>query len=61
MGFDRDATLFFYIHRVHDLRAHLTVANSAALLNETVSKRAFAVVDVSDDAKISNVFHEIPS
>ena len=51
-------TLFLNVHRVQHLRFHLTVAQSAAALNDAVCQRGFAVVNVRDDRKISDVVHQ---
>jgi hypothetical protein len=40
------------------LLAHLTIRQAAAALNQTISERGFAVIDVRDDGKISNVLHQ---
>ena len=51
-------TLFFDVHRVQHLRFHLSVAQAAAALNDAVSQGGFAVVNVRDDRKISDVVHQ---
>jgi hypothetical protein len=39
----------------------LAVADRAGYLQESVCQRAFAVVNVRDDAEIPNVFHGAPA
>ena len=51
-------TLLFQIHGVEHLRAHLTVLQSAAALNQTVGQRGFAVIDVRNDREVSDVLHQ---
>jgi hypothetical protein len=52
-GFDRDATFFFQVHRVEDLRGHLALRQRAGSLEQAVGQRGLAVVDMGDDAEIS--------
>jgi hypothetical protein len=51
-------TLLFEIHRVQDLLFHLAIGESAATLDQAVSERGFAVIDVRDDRKVSDVIHQ---
>ena len=59
LGFDRNAALAFKIHAVEDLFAHFAVGKTAAALNESIGQGGFAVVDVGDDRKVSNVLHRL--
>ncbi len=57
LGLDRDAALALEVHRVEDLRLHLTVGQAAAALDQAVGQRRLAVVDVGNDGEVSNVLH----
>jgi len=52
---DRDAALALEVHRVEQLLFHLTHGDRTRYFEETIRERGFPVVDVRDDAKISNV------
>jgi len=54
---DRDAAFAFDIHRVEHLRLHLAIGQAATEVDNAVSQRRFAVVDVRDDREVSNVIH----
>ena len=47
---DGDAALFLDIHRVQHLGFHVTVSQASATLDEAVSQRRLAMVDVRNDA-----------
>ena len=51
-------TLFLQIHGVQNLSAHLAVLQTAAALDDPVSQRGLAVIDVGNDRKISDVIHQ---
>ena len=53
--FDRDAALTLQIHGVKHLRGHLTLGESARQFEQTVGECGLAVIDVSNDGKITNV------
>ena len=55
MTFDGDATFPFQVHVIQ----HLVFSDGhrVSKLQQTVSQGAFTVVDVGDDAEISNVLH----
>src|SRR3569833_1559829 len=57
LGLDGDAALALEVHRVEHLGLHLTVAQTAAHLDETVGERRLTVIDMGDDGKVSNVLH----
>ena len=57
LGLDRNPALALQRHGVQYLRLHLAVGEAAAELDEPVSQRGFAVVDVSDDGKVADVLH----
>ena len=50
-----NATFPFQIHGIQDLVLHLPFGQSAGHLNEPVRQGRFAVVDMSDDRKISDM------
>jgi hypothetical protein len=54
MGLDGDAALLFEIHPVEVLGLEVTVRNRAGVLEQSVGKRRLPVVDVGDDAEISD-------
>ena len=56
LRFYRDAALFFDIHRIHHLCAHLTIRYRAALLNETICERTFSVVDMGNYREVAYIF-----
>jgi len=51
-------TLFLDVHRVQHLRFHLSVTQATAALNDAICQCRFAVIDVRDDGKISDVVHQ---
>jgi hypothetical protein len=55
---DGDATLFLKVHGVQNLRAHLALLQTATALDEPVGQRGFAVIDMGNDRKISDVVHQ---
>jgi hypothetical protein len=59
LRFDRNTALTLEIHRVEDLRGHLTVSQAAADLNESIGQRRLTVIYMSDDREISDMFHGI--
>ena len=54
-GLDRDATLAFEIHVVQNLILHLALGDRPGMLQQSIGERAFAVVDVRNDAKVAYV------
>ena len=55
---DGDPALLLDVHRVEHLCFHLPVGQSPAALDDAVSKRGLAVVNVRNDRKISDVVHQ---
>ena len=55
MGFDRDPALFLKIHRIEQLILHLPGRDRARAMQQSVRKRGLPMVNMGDDAKISNV------
>ena len=58
VALDGDAALALDIHRVEDLVAELARLHAAAALDQPVGQRRFAVVDVGDDAEITDVIQD---
>ena len=54
---DGDAALALEVHRVEHLRLHLAVGQAAAQLDDAIGQGGFAVVDVGDDGKITDMLH----
>src|ERR1700737_358557 len=54
LGLDGDAAFAFEVHGVQELRAHFALAERARKLEQAVGQRGLAVVNVSDDAKITD-------
>ena len=59
LGLDRNAALFFKIHRIEDLLLHFPVTQTAAALNQPIGKRGLAVINVGDDGEVANPLHGI--
>ena len=55
LGFDGDAALFFNVHVIKDLLGHLAIGEPAGELDQPVSQRGLAMVDVSDNAEIADL------
>ena len=54
LAFNRDAALSFDIHAIEQLFGHVALRNRSREFENTVRKRRLAVVDMGDDAEISN-------
>ena len=54
MSLDGDPALALEIHRVEDLRLHLTRLERAGELEQAVGQRRLAVIDVRDDREIAD-------
>ena len=54
-GLDRDAALALEVHVVEQLFLHFTARDGAGVLDKPVGQRALAVVDVSDDAEVTDM------
>jgi len=57
LEFDGDATLLFEIHSVEMLRIHLSFFDRAGNLKKSIREGRFAMINVGDDAEVSNVVH----
>jgi hypothetical protein len=57
LAFNGDAPLPFNIHIIKDLILELTVTHHVAYLDESVSQGGFAMVDMGDNAEITDIFH----
>ena len=55
LGFDGNAALPLQFHRIEHLLGHVAQGHYAGLFQKTVSQRRLAVVDVRDDAEVSDV------
>ena len=55
--FNRDATFAFQIHVVKQLCFFFTGCHSLSGAQKSVGQSAFSVVNVGNNAKVSNVFH----
>ena len=49
---DGDPLLALQIHRIEQLRLHLTAGDGLGLFQQAVSERRFAVIDVRNDREI---------
>ena len=54
LGFDRDPAFSLQIHIIEHLRLHLTACQQSRLLNDPVCQRRFSVIDMCNNAKISD-------
>ena len=54
VGLDGDAALALQVHRIEHLRHHLALAERARDFEQTIGQRRLAVVDVRNDAEISD-------
>ena len=54
MSLDGDAALALQVHGVQHLRLHLALGQRAGDLQQAVRQRGLAMIDVSDDAEISD-------
>ena len=54
-GLDRDPARTFQFHVVENLVLHFSLGDGAGVFQHPVGQRAFAVVNVGDDAKVANV------
>ena len=57
LRFNSNAALFFDVHGVEHLRTHFAQIQTAAVLDKTVGKCRFTVVDVGNNGEIPYVFH----
>ncbi len=55
MRFDRDSPLPLEVHRVEQLVSHVASRNSAGFMQKAVRKRRLPMIDMGNDAEISNV------
>ena len=51
---DRDPPFPLQLHVVEELLLHIPIGHSAGVLQQTVSQRRLAMVDVGNNAKISD-------
>ena len=58
VALDRDAAFPLQIHVVQYLRLQVPLAHGAGIFQKAVRQRAFAVVDMRDDAEIPDILHK---
>jgi len=56
---DGDAALFFDVHGVEHLLAHLAIGQSSTARNDPVGQRGLTVINVGNDGEITNVVHRL--
>ena len=56
LGFNRDATLTLNIHGIENLILHFTFTETTAYLDKTISQSRFAMVNMGNNRKISDIF-----
>ena len=56
---DGDAALALDLHRVKNLGLHLAVRETAAEVDDTIGQRRFAMVDMGNNGKITDVIHAV--
>ena len=57
IAFDRNAALPFNIHIIENLILKISLIADARKLNQAIRQRGFAVINMRDDAEVSDVFH----
>jgi hypothetical protein len=57
VAFDGNAALSFEIHVIECLILHVAFADRIGVLQQSVGEGTLAVVDVGDDAEITDIFH----
>ena len=55
MRLDGDAALLFQVHRIEQLVLHLARGDGSGPMQQSVRKRRLPMVNMGDDAEISNV------
>ena len=56
LSFNRDPALALDIHGIKHLLFHLTFSEPASFLNQAVSQGRLAVINMSDDGEITDIF-----
>ena len=59
VALDGNSAFAFEVHIVKRLVLHVALADGVGILQQTVSERAFAVVNVGNDAEVADIFHEV--
>jgi hypothetical protein len=57
VAFDGDPLLPFEVHIIQHLVHHISFADGIGGLKQSVGQCTFAVVDMRDDAEITDMFH----
>ncbi len=55
LSLDRNATFFLDIHVIEILILHFPLGNGARTLDQSIGESRFPVIDVCDDAKVSDI------
>ena len=55
-GFNRNTSLPLKLHIIENLLLHLAFLNCAGMLEHAISQGTLAMIDVRDNAKVSNIF-----
>ena len=61
LGLDRNAPFPLEVHRVQNLLGHLPRLQATTELDKTVSQGRLAVIDVRDDAEVTDMMHSYGS
>ena len=57
LSLNGNAAFFFNIHRIKHLGRHFALLQTAAILNKAVSQSRFAVVNMGNNGKVTDIFH----
>jgi len=57
LAFNRNAPFSFYVHIIEELVTEFPVAHHFADLNKPVGKSGFPMINMGDDAKVSDIIH----
>ena len=57
LAFDRNAPFTFNIHAIENLVLKIPVRNNVRHLNKPVGQSGFTVIDMGDNAEISDILH----
>lgn len=57
LALDGDAPLPLDVHIIQDLVTKLPVAHQARMLNQTVGQSGLPMIDMSNDAEVSDLLH----
>ena len=57
VALNSNAFFAFEVHIVENLSLHFTLIKRVSIFKQAVGKCTFAVIDVSDDTEIADIFH----